>query len=54
MSVANKIVSDFVNNKIEFISSVPCKQLANVLSEIATNPKILHVPCNKEDEGIGL
>ena len=54
MSVTDKIVSDFKKNKIEFITSVPCKQLASVLTEIDISPEILHVPCNKEDEGIGL
>lgn len=54
MSVTDKIVSDFKKNKIEFITSVPCKQLASVLTEVDISPEILHVPCNKEDEGIGL
>ncbi len=54
MTVSNKIVSDFIHNNVEFITSVPCKQLATVLAQIDSSPEILHVPCNKEDEGIGL
>ena len=34
MSVNQKIVTDFVKNKIEFVTTVPCKQLAGVIDEI--------------------
>jgi sulfopyruvate decarboxylase subunit alpha len=33
---------------------VPCKQLAGVIDQIERSPDIQHVPCNKEDEGMGL
>ena len=54
MSIHSQIVTDMVNNNIEFITTVPCKQLGGVIEEAEKNPSIMHVPCNKEDEGMGL
>ena len=54
MSVNDKIVGDLVANKVEFITTVPCKQLAGVIDKINQTPSIHHVPANKEDEGMGL
>jgi sulfopyruvate decarboxylase subunit alpha len=54
MSISSKIVEDFVNNNIEFVTTVPCKQLAGVIDNIETSKDIFHIPSNKEDEGIGL
>jgi len=54
MSVNDKIVSDLVKNKVEFITTVPCKQLAGVIEKIENCKDIHHVPSNKEDEGMGL
>ena len=54
MSVNEKIVADFVENKIEFVTTVPCKQLAGVIEAIEASKDIHHVPSNKEDEGMGL
>ena len=34
MSHKPKIVADFINNKIEFVTTVPCKQLAGVIEKI--------------------
>ena len=34
MSINRKIVNDFIKNKIEFVTTVPCKQLAGVIDEI--------------------
>jgi len=53
-AIDRKIVDDLVAAKIGFITSVPCKQLAGVLEVLETEPAIRHVPCNKEDEGMGL
>ncbi|MFT5217878.1 MAG: sulfopyruvate decarboxylase subunit alpha [Planctomycetota bacterium] len=50
----DRIVNDFVNNGIEFVTTVPCKQLAGVIEKIEANDDIYHIPSNKEDEGIGL
>jgi sulfopyruvate decarboxylase subunit alpha len=33
---------------------VPCKQLAGVIEYVENNDKVMHVPSNKEDEGMGL
>ena len=54
MTINQKIVSDLVANQIEFVTTVPCKQLAGVIDEIENCDSILHVPSNKEDEGMGL
>ncbi len=54
MSVNKKIVSDLINNGIEFVTTVPCKQLAGVIDEIERSDEIYHIPSNKEDEGMGL
>ena len=54
MSINQKIVKDFVKNKIQFVTTVPCKQLAGVIDEIDASKEIFHIPSNKEDEGMGL
>lgn len=52
--ISRSIVDDLATAGIDFITSVPCKQLAGVIAEIDARPGLLHVPCNKEDEGMGL
>ena len=54
MSVSDKIVTDLVNNKIQFVTTVPCKQLAGVIDGVDQCKDIYHIPANKEDEGMGL
>ena len=54
MSIHTKIVDDFVANGVDFITTVPCKQLASVIDEVDARPGIYHIPSNKEDEGMGL
>lgn len=54
MSVSEKIVADLVKTKVEFVTTVPCKQLAGVIDLIEKCEDIHHVPSNKEDEGMGL
>ncbi|MDJ0613258.1 MAG: sulfopyruvate decarboxylase subunit alpha [Rhizobiaceae bacterium] len=54
MSVSDKIVESLVKNKVEFVTTVPCKQLAGVIAGIENTPEIMHIPSNKEDEGMGL
>ncbi len=54
MSVNDIIVDGLVNNKIEFVTTVPCKQLAGVIDRVENNNRMIHVPANKEDEGMGL
>ena len=54
MSISKKIVEDLVQNDVSFVTTVPCKQLAGVIEEVESCESIFHIPCNKEDEGIGL
>ena len=54
MSISKKIVEDLVQNDVSFVTTVPCKQLAGVIDEVESCDSIFHIPCNKEDEGIGL
>jgi sulfopyruvate decarboxylase subunit alpha len=54
VSVNEKIVADLINNEVEFVTTVPCKQLAGVIDEIERSDAIYHIPSNKEDEGMGL
>jgi len=54
VSVNEKIVEDLVNNNIEFVTTVPCKQLAGVIEKVDQCDSIYHIPANKEDEGMGL
>jgi len=54
MSVNDKIIDAMVANQIEFVTTVPCKQLAGVIEKVEAAPSIMHVPSNKEDEGMGL
>ena len=54
MSIDDKIVADFVKNKIELVTTVPCKQLAGVIEKIDECEDIYHIPSNKEDEGMGI
>lgn len=54
MNVNERIVDELIAHKVEFITTVPCKQLAGVIDLVEKSPKIMHVPSNKEDEGMGL
>jgi sulfopyruvate decarboxylase subunit alpha len=52
--IDRRIIGDMVENGVDFVTSVPCKQLAGVIEVLDQTPQIAHVPCNKEDEGMGL
>lgn len=54
MNISSRIVDDFVENEIGFVTTVPCKQLAGVIEEVEGRSDIRHVPANREDEGMGL
>ena len=54
MNIDEQIVEDLVSNKISFVTTLPCKQLAGVIQEVDKCKTILHIPANKEDEGMGL
>ena len=53
-NISKHIVDDMIAHGIDFVTSVPCKQLAGVIEYVENNDKIIHVPSNKEDEGMGL
>ncbi|MGC3940991.1 sulfopyruvate decarboxylase subunit alpha, partial [Roseobacter sp. EG26] len=48
MSINTQIVDDFVRNGVDFVTTVPCKQLAGVIDEIDARAEIYHIPSNKE------
>lgn len=52
--IDKRIADDLVSNGVSFVTTVPCKQLAGLIEEIDTRDDILHIPSNKEDEGMGL
>ncbi len=52
--IDRRIISDMLQSGTDFASFVPCKQLAGALPVVDLTPAILHVPCTKEDEGMGL
>jgi len=54
VSISKTIVDVMVDNLISFVTTVPCKQLAGVISELEQRDDVQHMPCNKEDEGMGL
>jgi sulfopyruvate decarboxylase subunit alpha len=54
VGINDKIVADLVSNKVELVTTVPCKQLAGVIEKIEDCEDIYHIPSNKEDEGIGI
>ena len=54
MSISSQLVDDFVANQVDFITTVPCKQLSGVIEELDRREEIFHIPSNKEDEGMGL
>ena len=54
MSVNDVIMDALVENKVDFVTTVPCKQLAGVIEKIDEAPDIYHIPANREDEGMGL
>lgn len=53
-SIDRKIIDDLITNRIGFVTSIPCKQLAGVIELADETPGIMHVPSNREDEGLGL
>ena len=54
MSVNDVIMGALVENGVDFVTTVPCKQLAGVIEKIEQASDIYHIPANREDEGMGL
>lgn len=54
MTIHQQIADSLARNRVEFVTTVPCKQLAGVIELIDRDSRFMHVPSNKEDEGMGL
>ena len=54
MSVNDVIMDALVANNVGYVTTVPCKQLAGVIEKIEASSDMIHVPANREDEGMGL
>jgi len=54
MSVNDVIMDALKANDVGFVTTVPCKQLAGVIEKIEQSTDMIHVPSNREDEGMGL
>jgi sulfopyruvate decarboxylase subunit alpha len=54
MTISEKLINDPIGANVKFVTTVPCKQLADVIEKIGHCTQIQHVPSNKEDEGMGL
>ena len=54
MSVNDVIMDALTANDVGFVTTVPCKQLAGVIEKIDQSDEMIHVPSNREDEGMGL
>ena len=54
MSVNDAIMDALTANDVGFVTTVPCKQLAGVIEKIDQSDEMIHVPSNREDEGMGL
>ena len=54
MSVNNIIINGLKENNVEFVTTVPCKQLSGVIEILENSDDFIHVPSNREDEGMGL
>ncbi len=53
-NISERIVDDLIEASIDFVTTVPCKQLAGVIDVLENSNRVHHVPANKEDEGMGL
>jgi sulfopyruvate decarboxylase subunit alpha len=40
--------------RINFVVSVPCVNLGKVLEMVESDPEIIHIPVNREEEGFGI
>lgn len=52
--ISERIVTDLIEEGVDFATTVPCKQLAGVIAALEKTSLVMHVPSNKEDEGMGL
>ncbi|RYH08627.1 sulfopyruvate decarboxylase subunit alpha [Tropicimonas sp. IMCC6043] len=52
--IDRQIIRDLRENGVNFVTTVPCKQLAGLIEVLGDTDTIRHVPCTREDEGMGL
>ncbi|MGD0952492.1 MAG: sulfopyruvate decarboxylase subunit alpha [Methanotrichaceae archaeon] len=48
------VYSGLKSSGIDFVASVPCINLQQLLKLIDADPEIVHVPVTREEEGVGL
>ena len=48
------VYSGLKSSGIDFVASVPCVNLQQLLKLINADPEIVHVPVTREEEGVGL
>jgi sulfopyruvate decarboxylase subunit alpha len=51
--IDSDIVTIMMEEKIDFICSLPCNMLAGVLDRLRGTP-VIHIPVTREEEGVGI
>jgi sulfopyruvate decarboxylase subunit alpha len=54
MDPSDAIYSGLKRAGIDFMTSVPCVNLSQLLKLISSDPEIVHIPVTREEEGVGL
>ena len=54
MDPSDAIYSGLKRAGIDFVTSVPCVNLSQLLKLISSDPEIVHIPVTREEEGVGL
>jgi len=54
MNPSHSIYRGLKRAGIDFATSVPCVNLQELLDLVGNDPKIIHVPVTREEEGVGL
>ena len=51
---ADKVHQTFLELGVNFVSGVPCGVLRHIIKNLDDDPRVLHVPANRESEAVGL
>ena len=54
MNPSHSIYRGMKRAGIDFVTSVPCVNLQQLLTQVGEDPEIIHVPVTREEEGVGL
>ena len=54
MDSTQAIYDGLKDAEVDFIVSVPCVNLSNLLDMVNEDPEITHIPVTREEEGIGI